>query len=152
MEIERKYLVAKLPDSLAQYPCQEIEQGYLCTQPTVRVRRMGCTNWLTVKERIRTSSTAIHNREEEFQLNDKAYNRLKSKCEGNMVVKTRYRIPVQQFTAELDIFHGVHEGLMLVEVEFPDTATADAFVKPDWFGADVSADPRYTNSYLSQNH
>ena len=33
MEIERKFLIKKdqLPDNLAQYPCHEIEQGYLCT-------------------------------------------------------------------------------------------------------------------------
>ena len=35
MEIERKFLIKKdrFPDNLAQYPCHEIEQGYLCTEP-----------------------------------------------------------------------------------------------------------------------
>lgn len=151
MEIERKYLVDKLPDSLAQYPCTEIEQGYLCIRPTVRVRRAGDSFWLTIKEKIHTDSTAIHNREEEFSLDADAYARLRAKCEGVIVSKTRYRIPVGGLTAELDIFHKPHEGLQLVEVEFPDTASADAFVKPDWFGDDVSLDPHYSNSYLSQH-
>ena len=52
-------------------------------------------------------------------------------------------------TAELDIFHGMHNGLILVEVEFPSVEVADAFVAPAWFGEDVSADPRYRNSYLA---
>ena len=41
MEIERKFLIKKdrFPDNLAQYPCHEIEQGYLCTEPVVRIRR-----------------------------------------------------------------------------------------------------------------
>ena len=46
-------------------------------------------------------------------------------------------------------FHGVHEGLRLVEVEFPSVEAADAFVAPAWFGDDVSGDPRYRNSYLA---
>jgi CYTH domain-containing protein len=51
--------------------------------------------------------------------------------------------------AELDLFHGVHEGLRLVEVEFPSAEAANAFVPPAWFGEDVSSDPRYRNSYLA---
>lgn len=39
MEIERKYLVAKLPDQLETYPCRLLEQGYLNTNPVVRIRR-----------------------------------------------------------------------------------------------------------------
>ena len=149
MEIERKYLVDSLPDNLEQYPHVEIEQGYLCTSPTLRIRRMGDAFWLTVKEHLTTDSTAIHNREEEFRLTKEKYELLKGKCDGQTVSKTRYRIPVGDLTAELDIFHGRHEGLRLVEVEFPTTAAADAFTKPEWFGQDVSLEPQYRNSYLA---
>lgn len=150
MEIERKYLVAALPDSLDSYPHVEIEQAYLCTSPTLRIRRKGDVCILTVKERVRTSSDAIHNREEEFRMSPESYMLLKAKCEGRTILKTRYCIPLANgLTAELDIFHGDNEGLRLVEVEFPDTATADAFVPPSWFGEDVSADPQYRNSTLA---
>ena len=151
MEIERKYLVNELPANLDTYPHVEIEQGYLCTSPTLRIRRMGDAFILTVKEKQRNASSAIVNREEEFALTADKFNLLKSKCDGCMVCKTRYRIPVGEYTAELDIFHGCHHGLLLVEVEFPDTAAADCFTPPSWFGPDVSADPRYRNSYLSRN-
>ena len=69
-----------------------------------------------------------------------------------MVMKTRCRIPLGNYTAELDIFHGAHEGLLLVEVEFPSVEAANAFVPPAWFGDDVSGDPRYRNSYLAHNN
>lgn len=39
MEIERKFTIKKLPADLDRYPCRHIEQGYLCTDPVVRVRR-----------------------------------------------------------------------------------------------------------------
>ena len=157
MEIERKYLVRELPANLDSYPHVEIEQGYLCTSPTLRIRKAGDAYILTVKEKVITESSALHNREEEFSLSADKYELLKAKCDGRMVSKTRYRIDLRRsegdgmysnLVAELDIFHGHNEGLRLVEVEFPDTATADSFVKPDWFGEDVSKDKRYRNSAL----
>lgn len=158
MEIERKYLVRSLPDSLEQYEHFEIEQAYLCTSPTLRIRRMGDAYILTVKERLRSGSTAIHNREEEFALTAQSYQHLLAKCDSGRVSKTRYRIDLRRqtgdgsyvgLTAELDIFHGRHDGLLLVEVEFPNTDTANAFVPPEWFGEDVSSDPCYRNSFLA---
>ena len=130
MEIERKFLVKELPANLDSYPHVEIEQGYLCTSPTLRIRRMGDVYWLTVKEKVGSASTAIHNREEEFRLGRDGYEQLKAKCDGRMVLKTRYKIPVNGYMAELDVFHGRHEGMLLVEVEFPDTVAADTFVLP----------------------
>ena len=119
MEIERKYLVRELPSDLDSYPHTEIEQGYLCTSPTLRIRRMGDVFILTVKEHLAGTSTAIQNREEDFTMRRESYELLKAKCDGNLVSKTRYRIPLADggLTAELDIFHGAHEGLRLVEVE-----------------------------------
>ena len=159
MEIERKYLVLTLPSDLDQYEHFEIEQAYLCTSPTVRIRRMGDTYILTVKERLRRDDTsAIHTREEEFALNANSFQKLLSKCDSGRVGKTRYRIDLQKqmgdeayagLVAELDIFHGRHDGLKLVEVEFPDTESADSFVPPAWFGEDVSSDPCYRNSFLA---
>ncbi len=158
MEIERKYLVAHLPADLDQYRHLEIEQAYLCTSPTLRIRRMGDSYILTVKERIILNSTAIHNREEEFTLKPESYRRLLAKCDSGHVAKTRYYIDLcqqtgnnayQGLTAELDIFHGRHEGLLLVEVEFPNTESANTFLPPDWFGDDVSSDPCYRNSFLA---
>ena len=37
MEIERKFKVIKLPDNIEKYEKIEIEQGYLCIKPTVKV-------------------------------------------------------------------------------------------------------------------
>ena len=160
MEIERKYLVESLPENLEGFPHVEIEQGYLCTSPTLRIRRMGNAFILTVKEKIHSKfTTSIVNREEEFNLSEEAYLSLKAKCEGRMVLKTRYRIPLLNtmpdapaLTAELDIFHGVHQGLMLVEVEFPSEEMANSFVAPQWCGPDVSNDKRYRTSWLAFNN
>ena len=38
-EIERKWLIEKIPFDLKGYECLEIEQAYLSPSPTVRVRK-----------------------------------------------------------------------------------------------------------------
>lgn len=154
MEIERKFLVRQLPDAIDQYPHAEIEQGYLLSTPTVRVRRYGAQCILTVKEHL-SASGAIVNREEEFLMPEASYRQLLAKCDGRVVSKTRYRIPLGEgLVAELDVFHGRHQGLVLVEVEFASLDQAQSFVPPSWFADDVSADPRYRNSTLAStiNH
>ena len=49
MEIERKYLIDEIPFDLKDYPCKVIEQGYLNTDPVVRVRRSNDKYILTTK-------------------------------------------------------------------------------------------------------
>ena len=39
MEIEKKFLVRKLPENLTQYSVKHMEQGYLCTDPVLRIRK-----------------------------------------------------------------------------------------------------------------
>ena len=47
MEIERKFLIRQLPEHLEQYPYLQIEQGYLCTNPVVRIRKQDDSYFLT---------------------------------------------------------------------------------------------------------
>lgn len=51
MEIERKYLIDKLPFDVTAYPSHEIEQAYLNTEPVVRVRRQDDSYYLTYKSK-----------------------------------------------------------------------------------------------------
>ena len=44
MEIERKFLINKMPDRLDTYSFHTIEQGYICTDPVVRIRRQDASS------------------------------------------------------------------------------------------------------------
>lgn len=147
-EIERKYLPTSLPDHLESFPHREIVQGYLSRSPAIRVRASRGHYRLTVKGGGMMSRT-----EDTFDLGSKeAFEHLLGKCDGRVIHKTRYLLPVEgypQLTGELDVFSGELEGLVVLEVEFPDEQMADAFQPPAWFGEDVSFDGRYHNSYLS---
>lgn len=37
MEIERKFLIKQIPEGCTSFPCRQIEQAYLNTDPVVRV-------------------------------------------------------------------------------------------------------------------
>ena len=145
MEIERKFTVKTLPEHLTDYPCKRIEQGYLCTDPVVRVRRKGEEYWLTCK-----GKGFLMREEHELPLTEEAYCHLLAKADGRVIVKDRYHIPCGEYTVELDVFGGDLAPLVIVEVEFPSVEAAGAFVPPDWFGEDVTEDPAYSNSNLSR--
>ena len=146
MEIARKYLISCLPENLDSYSSHKIEQGYLCTQPVVRIRRQDDSYILTYK------SKGLMVREEyNLPLTREAYLHLKAKAEGTIISKTRYKIPLTDvLTIDLDVFDAPFEGLVLAEVEFPDEKMANDFIPPDWFGEDVTFSPAYHNSTLSQ--
>lgn len=99
MEIERKFLIKRLPEDLEQYPCLLIEQAYLCTSPVIRVRRQNDEYYMTYK------GQGLMVREEyNLPLNEEAYRHLKAKADGRTIAKKRYRIPFGEFVIELDLF------------------------------------------------
>ena len=138
MEIERKFLIPRLPENLASYPSRLLEQAYLCTDPVVRVRRSDDSYILTYK------SKGLMSREEyNLPLTAESYAHLKAKADGNIISKRRYLIPLSDgLTIELDLFHGDLAPLILAEVEFPDKETAVSFQAPSWFGEDVTFSSR----------
>lgn len=146
MEIERKYLIHKLPDNLEGYPHKKIEQGYLCTSPVVRIRRQNDEYFLTYK------SKGLMSREEyNLPLTQEAYEHLKPKADGYIISKTRYLIPLDDtHTIELDIFNAPFAPLYMAEVEFADIEEAENFTPPEWFGEDVTFDGSYHNSAMSK--
>lgn len=146
MEIERKYLVKELPKHLEQYPVKVISQGYLNTDPVVRVRRSNDKYTLTYKGK------GLMVREEyNLPLDKEAFDHLVTKIDGILIQKRRYLIPLdEKYTIELDIFEGELAPLQLAEVEFETEEEANSFVPPEWFGEDVTFSTAYHNSTLSK--
>ena len=145
MEIERKFLISELPENLEQYPCRLIEQGYLNTDPVVRVRRDDSACYLTYK-----GKGLLAREEYNLPVTEEAYLHLIRKADGRIITKRRYMLPCGPYTIELDVFLGELAPLVIAEVEFPDLKAAEGFIPPDWFGQDVTMDPAYHNSVLSR--
>lgn len=146
MEIERKFLPEHLPDNLSEYEVHRIEQGYLCTDPVVRIRRSDETYYLTYKAR-----GLLAREEYNLPLSADAYAHLKPKADGRIIEKKRYLIPLDdRLCVELDIFEGDLAPLILAEIEFSSEEEARDFVPPAWLGKDVTYDRHYHNSEMSR--
>jgi adenylate cyclase len=146
VERERTWLVRSLPDPLpAGTP---IVQGYLASddEAGVRIRRVGDRHVATVKGRGTRSRVEV-----EWDLTAEQFEALWPLTGCRRVEKVRHEVPLGPLTAEVDVFAGALEGLVLVEVEFEDESEMAAFTAPDWFGIEVSDDPRYGNASLARD-
>ena len=146
IEIERKFLVKEIPDKLDTFERIDMTQGYLNTNPVVRIRKENDDYVLTYK-----GSGLLSRSEYNLPLNEESFEHLLKKCDGIIISKSRYKIPLENgLIAELDIFKGDLDSLKLVEVEFGSVEEANNFIPPEWFGKDVTTDGRYHNSYISK--
>lgn len=146
-EIERKFLVRRLPENLAHHCHREIEQGYLAVAPggvQVRLRKAGAEHTLTYKRDDGASRI-----EREVNLTAEQFDILWPPTDGYRLTKTRYDVPVADRVVQIDIYSGRHEGLIVAEVEFDSEHSARAFQPPHWLGEDVTGNARYSNVRLA---
>ena len=146
MEIERKFLVRE-HSFLSDLSGTAYVQGYLShqVQGTIRVRRAGDKGFLTIKSPVQGMTR--HEFEYEIPLAD-ATQILELFCD-RLIEKTRYLVPFEGKTWEVDVFSGANEGLVMAEVELEDEDEDVAL--PDWAGMEVTYDKRYFNSWLISN-
>lgn len=149
IEIERKFLVTN-EGFLSKATSQtRIVQGYLNSNPerTVRIRIKGDKGFITIKGKSNESGTTRLEWEKEIPLTEAE--QLLLLCESGVIDKIRYEIPVGIHLYEVDMFLGNNEGLIIAEIELQ--SENEWFEKPNWLGNEVTSDPRYYNSYLSNN-
>ena len=128
IEIERKFLVKEIPDKLDTFERIDMTQGYLNTNPVVRIRKENDDYVLTYK-----GSGLLSRSEYNLPLNEESFEHLLKKCDGIIISKSRYKIPLENgLIAELDIFKGDLDSLKLVEVEFGSVEEANNFIPPEW--------------------
>ncbi|WP_170464098.1 CYTH domain-containing protein [Ruegeria arenilitoris] len=148
-EIERKFLVADLPD-LSSAKRAVVRQGYL-TAPDdsteLRLRQKNDTFYLTLK-----GAGALVRVEREAEISAEQFETFWPETEGRRVEKERFTGELPDGRVfELDVFSGDLAPLRLVEVEFTSEAEAQAYTPPAWFGPDVTADKRYKNKMMAIN-
>ncbi len=146
-EIERKFLLrsdawrAEVRDSV------RLVQGYLARGPqsAIRVRIKGDKAQLNIKHAL----DAIERLEYEYgiPLTD-AREMLDKVAHRPLIDKTRYHVEHAGHLWEIDEFYGENAGLIMAEIEL--TSPDEHFERPSWLGEEVSHDPRYYNSRLSE--
>lgn len=149
VEIERKFLVASPSwrDGVRGAGVPMV-QGYLATgnasAPGVRVRLAGAQAWLTVK-----GPGGLVRAEFEYPIPVADASGLLALCPWPAIEKTRWEVPHAGHVWTVDEFHAPTRlgRLVLAEVEL-DTAEVSPSL-PDWLGAEVTEDPRYSNAALA---
>jgi CYTH domain-containing protein len=147
-EIERKFRigvpVADLPVDLGDGT--RLRQAYLAVDGDVevRVRDHGGTHVIGVK-----GGHGLERTEVEVAIDVATFDTLWGLAAGRRIDKTRHRLPVGDHTAEVDVYAGDLEGLVVAEVEFGSREEAEAFTGPAWFGDELTGDPRWSNAALA---
>lgn len=145
-EIERKFLVRKdgtYKEMASSH--SHIRQGYIqCKGATVRIRMRDDKAFLTIKGPSRDGGLSRYEFEREIPVADAL--EMLNLCHGGMVDKTRWIVPYEGHTFEVDEFHGANEGLLFAEVELKDVA--EEFARPPFLGIEVTGNRHFYNSHL----
>jgi adenylate cyclase len=145
-EVELKFLLPTLP-AIPLENGVPIEQSYLFIEsPELRVRCIGTETKIAAK-----SNHMLARREWEHTIPDWLYHDLSPHGAEKRITKTRYFVPYESWTLELDVYRGSLGGLVTLECEFDDEAEVATFSLPDWArdAIDVTHDPRYKNQALA---
>ena len=146
-EIERKFLVKKIPASLEVLPHQDMVQGYISVTDDgteVRLRRLGNRYYQTVKR-----GNGLERDEREIELSLEQFAMLWPLTQKRRLEKTRYEIAHLHHTIQLDVYRGPLAGLVVAEVEFQSRESSLAFVRPDWFAREITEDISFKNRELA---
>ena len=145
LEIERKFLVPKLPDNLENYKHDEIEQWYFILEKDTeeRIRH----RWNRFYHTKKVWHWKIRE-EYENEITEKEFNQLRDKTQWKRIYKTRYVIPYNNHKIELDIYHGKLEWLIVCEIEFDNEEESKKFVFPERFWEEITNDDNYKNRNL----
>ncbi len=148
-EIERKFLVTSTDYRKHAIARNFIAQGYLNSDPerTVRIRIKGEIGFITIKGKANEAMTTRFEWETEISLAEAKP--MLEMCESGRIEKMRYEVRCGKHIFEIDEFEGENSGLIVAEIELSDEN--EAFQKPEWLGAEVTADARYYNASLSKN-
>jgi len=150
LEIERKFLLHRLPETAQEVPGVEIEQGWLPgTRVVERWRKIRASGepicYRTVK-----SGQGLTRIELEEKTSSELFEHIWPLTEGRRVVKRRRRVSAEGVTWEIDEF--LDRELVLAEVELPSQETTVEV--PEWLKPyvvrEVTGDPEYSNRKLAR--
>lgn len=140
LEIEITYLAATLPD-LSNCKHAEMRDIYFPVEAehsVLRIRQKDEHYELTKKTQLDPHDFGTQ-QEDNVNLSKAEFDAL-AKAPGKVVVKTRYYYPCQGAVAEIDVFKGDLQGLVLVDVEFASQEARNTFKQPDFCLADATQD------------
>jgi CYTH domain-containing protein len=147
-EIERKFRLSRLPSGVKKGTGVLIRQGYLVfdEDAELRLREKNGKYFMTCK-----TGEGLMRQEWEVEIPFWVFGGLWFGTHWGRTIKRRYTVNgPDNLIFEFDVFEGSLNGLVILEVEFPDERTAKNFRLPEEYTAiEVTNDERYRNKYLA---
>ncbi|WP_337267279.1 CYTH domain-containing protein [Oryzifoliimicrobium ureilyticus] len=145
-EIERKFLVKSDGWKRDVESKSNFRQAYLAALDD-RSLRVRIRDEASAKLTIKIGRTALIRDEFEYDIPLEDAEELMRAAVGNIIEKTRFRVPFGGYVWEVDVFAGMHAGLVMAEVEMQ--CGNDRPELPSWIGREVTGDFRYSNQSLA---
>ncbi|MFS6779579.1 CYTH domain-containing protein, partial [Staphylococcus aureus] len=114
--------------------------------PSLRIRKKGNSFEITKKQPLDESDSSEQS-EHTIKVTEEEYNSL-IQIKGKKVSKIRYDYNYNGINAEIGVFQDELKGLVLVDVEFTDSNSKDAFKMPDCCLLDVTQDDTFAGGLL----
>lgn len=150
LELEKTYLAKRLPEGLERAPHKEIIDIYVpasAEHPHLRIRKRGDSYEITKKQPAKEGDSSAQH-EHTIHLDEAEFNALSERADAKRVRKIRYAYDHQGRKGEIDVFQDALEGLVLVDFEFADEASKEAFDMPDFCLADVTQETAFAGGML----
>jgi CHAD domain-containing protein/CYTH domain-containing protein len=150
MEIERKYLLKGLPETMPGVESLVIRQGYLPGERLVeRLRAVKAGEQETYYRTVKVGSGLVRTELEE-ETSDAVFRKMWPLTTGKRLTKRRHRVPNGELTWEIDEF--TDRRLVLAEVELPEAGTEVEI--PGWLqpyvDREVTGEVEFLNSTLAK--
>ncbi|MCX6702910.1 MAG: hypothetical protein NTW60_03535 [Candidatus Wolfebacteria bacterium] len=149
IELEKTYLIKKLPERLADFPNREIIDIYIpekSNHPVLRIRKKGNLFEITKKQPIQETDSS-EQEEHTIKLSEEEFNSLAG-ITGKKARKIRYDYMYEGIKAEIDVFKDDLDGLALVDFEFTSPEAKNSFKIPDFCLIDVTQDKIFAGGML----
>ncbi len=146
-EIERKFLISAFPEGLEELEHAQVEQGYLCLEPEVRIRHKhtadGDRYVLCIKGKGQLMRTEV-----ETELDVDQYAALKEMLDRRMITKDfhTYRLPGGLVLECSHVNKGYPEEFMYAEVEFDSVEAANAYTPEPFLLEELTYSSKYRMS------
>lgn len=143
MEIERKFLLDSFPQGLPLLEESVMEQGYLCTDPVVRIRSKEKDGCKTYRLCFKGEGRLVR-QETEMNLTESQFAELSNLLRAPMVRK-EFRVYALPGGERLEC-NLVDNTFFYAEVEFPTVEAAHAFTPPAFLGREVTEEAGFSMS------
>lgn len=150
IEYELTFLAKEIPKEIQHSLPTRLVDVYIpenAAHPHVRLRRKGNTYEITKKVPLAADDLSEHS-EQTIPLDQTEFESLAG-GHNRLVEKDRYSVVIQGYPAEVDVFSGKLEGLVLIDFEFSNAADKQTFTPPSCCLANVTQEEFLAGGILS---